>query len=163
MASQQEQDDFGAQCKAEADQTVAIDFDGVIYKTGGNPVHPELDVEPLPGTREALEALSAKYPRLVLHTCRAREDRPESAIPHIEAWLEKYDLAKYFVEITAYKPRVTYYIDDKAVRHTDWDVTLSVMGAKKSFDNGGMAEVEAKYRKDLYKGWFGDDCQISGK
>lgn len=143
MASQQEQDDFGAQCKAEAEITVAIDFDGVLYKVGGNPVHPELDVEPLPGTKEAIQAIHAKFPRLILHTCRAREDRSESSISHIQAWLEKYDLAQYFVEITAYKPRVTYYIDDKAVRHTSWDSTLTQMNIGTSWDT--------------------DSCQISKK
>jgi len=164
MSSQQEQDDFGAQCKAEADMSVAIDFDGVICPLGGNPIKPSLDTPPLPGAKEALEVISQHYSKIILHTCRAREDRPESAISHIEAWLEKYDLDQYFDEITSDKPRVTFYIDDKGVRHTNWDVTLAVMGIQKPFKNVEMDIVEKSNRSQLYAGWLGtDDCQIPHK
>ncbi len=130
MTTKKQQDEFGANCKAEIDVSIGIDFDGVIFPLGGNPVYPELDVLPIPGSKEALEAIHSVYPNLILHTCRAREDRPESAIPHIEAWLKKHDMAHLFSEITALKPRVTFYIDDKGIRHTDWKSTLGQIGVK---------------------------------
>lgn len=151
---------YGEMCHEEAKKTVAIDFDGVLYPIGGNPVMPTLDVEPLPGAKEALEAISQHYSRIILHTCRARQDRPESAIPHIEAWLEKYGLSQYFDEITSDKPRVSFYIDDKGVRHTDWDVTLGVMGINKPFKSHEVDLVEKEHRAQLYEGWLGcNDCQ----
>ena len=30
-------------------------------------------------------------------------------------WLEKYDVLKYIDEITYFKPRAEYYIDDKGI------------------------------------------------
>ena len=35
-------------------------------------------------------------------------------------WLEKHDYAKYISKVTSEKPRAVAYIDDKAVRFTDW-------------------------------------------
>jgi len=153
--------DFADKCYNEQKSTVAIDFDGVLFPVGGDPIKPSLDVAPLPGAKEALEAISQHYSRIILHTCRARQDRPESAIPHIEAWLEKYGLSEYFDEITSDKPRVSFYIDDKGVRHTDWDVTLGVMGISKPFKNGEVDLVEKEHRAQLYAGWLGTnaDCQ----
>ena len=160
MSTPQERDNFAQKCYDEQKNSVAIDFDGVIMPVGGDPIKPSLDVPPLSGAKEALETISKSFSRVVLHTCRARTDRPESAVPHIEAWLEKYGLAGYFSEITSDKPRVSFYIDDKGVRHTDWSTTLMVMGLEKPFKAGEVDNIEASHRAQLYNNWNTDSCQI---
>ena len=40
-------------------------------------------------------------------------------------WLEKHNLAQYVKDITSEKPRALVYIDDKAIRFTDWESTLN--------------------------------------
>ena len=42
-------------------------------------------------------------------------------------WLEKHDMAKFVTKVTSEKPRARVYIDDKALRFTSWDKTLSEM------------------------------------
>ena len=40
-------------------------------------------------------------------------------------WLEKYDLAQYISKVTAEKPRAIAYIDDKALKFSNWADSLS--------------------------------------
>jgi len=112
---------------AEAAKTIAIDFDGVLHaQTDWNGGYVEGDL--IPGSAEAIKALSGEY-RLVLYTCKARSDRPlvdgTTGTELVSAWLDSHGLLQYIDEITAEKPRACYYIDDKAVRFTNWFDTLS--------------------------------------
>jgi hypothetical protein len=120
-------EDYQRYCDDLIRDTVAVDFDGVLMAKGGDPFVPTL--EPLPNVEFALKALSNKFSNVVVHTCRALEDRPVGGKAEVWAWLEKYNLDYYVAEVTAIKPRAAFYIDDKAVRHTGcWDITLGTMG-----------------------------------
>ncbi len=44
--------------------------------------------------------------------------------PEMVSQLKKYDLLKYFDKITCEKEPCVVFIDDSAVRHTDWDSTF---------------------------------------
>ena len=122
-----EEEEYRERCDNLVSQTVAVDFDGVIHPTGGSYLCP--DGDPLPGARDALEALSSRYSNIVIHTCRALEDRPVNCVPYLWEWLEKHGMKEYVSEVTSIKPRAAFYIDDKAVRHEGcWETTLGTVG-----------------------------------
>ena len=107
---------------------IGIDFDGVIHaNTKGFYDGTVYDV-PLPGVRESLETISQKYD-IIVYSAKARKDRMlingKTGVELIWEWLEKYDLKKYVVDVTAEKPRAVCYIDDKAIRFTSWEQSMN--------------------------------------
>jgi hypothetical protein len=97
---------------------LAIDFDGTIHDVN-NPVKGRKMGPPILGSREALTQLQGRY-RLVIHTVWGNKPGP------IEDWLKYWEIP--FDEVTNLKPQAEFYIDDKAIRFTDWaSVLLSVV------------------------------------
>lgn len=119
----------------EENSIIAIDFDGVIHSFEHGYHDGTIYGTPIPGSKESLEKLSQKF-TLILYTAKAKPDRPlvngKTGIELVQEWLEKYELDKYFIEITAEKPRCLCYIDDKAIQFTSWDNTLEEL---KKFTN----------------------------
>jgi hypothetical protein len=119
----------------EENNIIAIDFDGVIHSFEFGYHDGTIYGTPIPGSRESLERLSQKF-KLILYTAKAKPDRPlvngKTGVELVQEWLEKYELDKYFVEITSEKPRCLCYIDDKAIQFTSWDNTLEEL---KKFTN----------------------------
>ena len=119
----------------EENSIIAIDFDGVIHSFEHGYHDGTIYGTPIPGSKESLEKLSQKF-TLILYTAKAKPDRPlvngKTGIELVQEWLEKYELNKYFIEITAEKPRCLCYIDDKAIQFTSWDNTLEEL---KKFTN----------------------------
>ncbi len=97
--------------------TLAIDFDGVLheYKSFHDPLG-----KPMPGAVDAWYRLYSHGYNLVVFTCR--ED-----LSAIREWMHKhFDFEKnighfYEPEITNIKPIAIAYIDDRAIRFTNWD------------------------------------------
>lgn len=110
-------------------KTLAIDFDGVIhaYTTGWS--DGDLYDLPVEGALYALSKLEKDY-KLVIFTTRAAEEHAakfegltgEAAIRKwLDYWCEREGIALAFhYEITAVKPAAIAYIDDRAVRFTNW-------------------------------------------
>lgn len=104
-----------------AGKTVALDFDGVLHSytsgwTGYEPTDP-----PVPGAKEAVEALLAAGAEVVVFSTRA--DTQEGA-EATAAWLAQYGFPE--VQVTAMKPKAVAYIDDRAVSFRgDWDDALA--------------------------------------
>ena len=63
-----------------------------------------------------------------MFSAKARADRGlvngKTGIQLIWEWLEKYDMSQFVNKVTAEKPRARFYIDDKAIRFTDWESTF---------------------------------------
>ena len=112
------------------DETInlGIDFDKVIHKCSKGFYDGTIYDEPVEGVKDALKTLSKKY-TLICYTTKAKPDRglvnSKTGTELVWEWLHKYDLAKYISKVTAEKPRAVVYIDDKAVRFTDWNSCLS--------------------------------------
>ena len=103
---------------------IGIDFDGVIHKCSKGYYDGTIYDEPVPGSREALQALSEKY-NVIMYTCKAKPDRGlvdgKTGIELVWEWLKKYDMDKLVTKVTAEKPRAVAYIDDKGFRFTNWN------------------------------------------
>ena len=122
--------DFLKKIEEETSSTIAIDFDDVIHKNSKGFYDGTIYDDPIVGTKEALKFLSEKY-NLIIFTCKADPDRPlvngKIGPELIWEWLEKHNLKEYITEITYYKPRASYYIDDKSVKFESWKQVLDEM------------------------------------
>tara|TARA_Y100000361_G_C11023206_1_gene270739 strand:+ start:22 stop:402 length:381 start_codon:yes stop_codon:yes gene_type:complete len=108
----------------EDNNTIAVDFDGVIHNNSKGFHDGTVYGEPIDGVKKGLEYLSKSY-KLVIYTCKANPDRPlvdgKSGPKLIYDWLVKYELDSYIYNIVYEKPNAKYYIDDKAIAFTSWE------------------------------------------
>ena len=106
---------------------IGIDFDGVIHRNSKGFYDGTVYDVPVDGAKEALEAIAEKYV-IVVYSAKARKDRMlingKTGVELIWEWLKDYDMAHLVSEVTAEKPRAVCYIDDKAIRFTDWRSAL---------------------------------------
>ena len=116
----------------EDNNTIAIDFDGVIHKNSKGFHDGTIYDEPIEGVKKGLEYLSKSY-KLVIYTCKANPDRPlingKTGTKLIYDWLCKYKLDSYIYNIVYEKPNAKYYIDDKAIRFLNWEMVMGVIDA----------------------------------
>ncbi len=106
---------------------IGVDFDGVIHANSKGFYDGTVYDDPIPGSRDALIALSKKY-KIIVFSAKARKDRMliggKTGVELIWEWLKKHDMDQYVEDVTAEKPRAVYYIDDKAIRFVDWSSAL---------------------------------------
>lgn len=91
-----------------------MDFDGVIHDTL-HPLEGKRMGAPMDGARTALQKISLKFDVVVYSV------RPDPNV--ISDWMKFYGIP--FSRITNIKPQAVLYIDDKALRFTDWQTALS--------------------------------------
>lgn len=109
-------------------RNVCIDFDGVIHDNydgfGDGTIYGSI----IPGAAEAIQQFAERY-NIIIFTAKAKPDRPlindKTGAELVMEWLEKHNLSQYVQEVTSEKPRALVYIDDKAIRFTDWVSTLT--------------------------------------
>lgn len=97
--------------------TIAIDFDGVLHDYL-HPVEGRRMGNPIQGSLNALKALHDDEHTIIIFTCRG--ERPD----HIADWLKYFGFAKYYDAITDHKPEADIYLDDRAIRFTNWLTAL---------------------------------------
>ena len=92
-------------------ETIGIDFDGVLntYTKGWN--NGIIDTPPVHGAVEACNRLMSKG--FELYVLTARTDHTP-----IYDWLEHWDFP--YMEVSNVKRPAIAYIDDRAIRFTDW-------------------------------------------
>ena len=102
---------------------VGIDFDKVIHKCSKGYYDGTIYDEPVEGAYESLEKLSSEY-TVIVYTCKAKPDRGlvngKTGTELVWEWLRQHNMAQFVSKVTAEKPRARFYIDDKAIRFTDW-------------------------------------------
>jgi len=92
-------------------KTIAVDFDGVIHKYSKAYHDGTIYDPPIEGTADAIRLLKKKGYKVVCFT--ARED-----VQAIMDWMKLYNID--VDEVTNIKPRAVVYIDDRAIRFTNW-------------------------------------------
>ena len=114
----------------ENSNQIAIDFDGVVHGNSKGFHDGTVYDPPIFGSIKAIKELSKKY-TIILFTAKVKPDRPlvnnKTGEELIWEWLKKYNISQYIKEITCEKPRAIAYIDDRAIRFTDWDSTLEIL------------------------------------
>ena len=113
---------------------LGIDFDGVIHKNSKGFFDGTIYDDPIEGTEEALKKLSDKY-TLICYTAKAKPDRMlingKTGTELVWEWLKKHKFDKYISKVTSEKPRAVAYIDDKAIRFSNWDHCLASLESAK--------------------------------
>jgi phosphoheptose isomerase len=109
---------------------VGIDFDKVIHKCSKGYYDGTIYDDPVEGAYEALEKLSKRY-TVIVYTCKAKPDRGlvsgKTGTELVWEWLKEQNMAQFVSKVTAEKPRARFYIDDKAIRFTDWDSAFDMI------------------------------------
>jgi len=114
--------------KPTFNKVISIDFDGTICKKqkyGDGLIYQT----PIPGAKKFMDKLKADGYRIVILTVRMSPDKKGNLLwkkYQLESWLGRYNIPYH--EITNNKPDADLYIDDKALRFTDWK------SAEKSFN-----------------------------
>ncbi len=110
---------------------VGVDFDGVIHKNSKGYYDGTIYDVPIDGAREALERLASQH-TVIIYSCKAKPDRGlvngKTGTELIWEWLKEHDMAQFVSKVTAEKPRARFYIDDKAIRFTDWESAFEQIG-----------------------------------
>lgn len=96
--------------------TLAIDFDGVIHDDK-NPVKGRKMGPPLPDAKMVITHLKDAGCTIIIHTVRGGYPQ------HVEEWLQYYDIP--YDRVTNIKEPADFYIDDKAIRFTNWMDTIA--------------------------------------
>lgn len=100
--------------------TVAVDFDGVLVHDG----------HWLPGAADAIRELWRRDILVVIHTCRANSPDGLELVHRVLADLGTPPVGprggrRLHVHTEPGKPQADFYVDDKAIRFTDWALTLA--------------------------------------
>lgn len=106
---------------------ILIDFDGVInpYSKGWN--NGQITDPPIPGVKEAIDQLKQQGLEIIIFTTRAstlQNVNPSSQqlVEDLRKWLDEYEIQ--YDAITSEKVSALAYIDDKAIRFTNWQDVL---------------------------------------
>lgn len=108
--------------------TIAIDFDGVIHGYSNGWGDGTIYDPPVPGTKEALDAIKAAGHRIYIFTVRTnkifhKDDKDQKKA--IEDWMKQHELP--FDKIWNFgKPMADVFIDDRAIGFRGkWEDTLA--------------------------------------
>lgn len=107
--------------------TIAIDFDGVIHKNSKGYYDGTVYDDPVDGAIEAIKELASRF-TIILYTFKGHPERPTvNGVDGIQGtwnWLEKYGIKEYVKDIVWGKPNAKIYIDDKGYKFNSWTETL---------------------------------------
>lgn len=97
---------------------LAVDFDGVLHRYSAGWLDGMIYDPPTEGAQAALAKLQEQGHTIIISSCRA--DSPTGKAD-IFNWLKANGFQNVEdIEITDRKPPATAYIDDRAVRFTNW-------------------------------------------
>ena len=92
--------------------TIVLDFDGVIHKCGKGHFDGTIYDLPIDGSLQKINQLINLGYEIII--CTAREE-----LDPIRAWLKKWEFPD--LKVTNIKPRARWYVDDRAIRFTNWE------------------------------------------
>lgn len=111
--------------------TIFVDLDGVICteeRTFERPL-----AKPMPGARESLQALADQGHTIIIYTGRSWSE--QRVCQH---WLDEHQIPHHGLHMG--KPIADVWIDDRAVRFTDWAQTLSDLKLTQTKVPGGPVD-----------------------
>lgn len=115
-------------------KTICVDFDGVIHKYSGGWGSGVISDIPMEGAINALALLIRRGYYIAIFTARLHpkfkeEDQRDGidCMKEIEEWLKEFGFEKdvHYHEITNRKVPAFAYIDDRAIRFTNWKDILN--------------------------------------
>ena len=90
---------------------IAVDFNGVICKSNGIPTIREWESEPVEGSLDAINLLRKLGHKVWVFTANPEPDK-------VREWLGRNHFPE--MEVTNIKKAAHVYLDDRAIRFTNW-------------------------------------------
>ncbi len=94
-------------------QTIALDFDGVLHRYGEGWKDGTIYDEPVVGAVDACWELRRRGYELVVFTAR-------QGIAEIRTWLADHGFPEKHMQVTNTKPPALFYVDDRGIRFISW-------------------------------------------
>ena len=113
---------------------ILIDMDGVICTE--EKTFERALAKPIPGAKEAIDALKAEGHQLIIYTARSWAE-----LAMTKAWLEKHKIQYDGVHMG--KPVADCFVDDRAIAYTGWPATLEALS------HNGKPDVDQEYLRIL--------------
>lgn len=107
---------------------IAVDFDGTIHDPFNRKKGYKMG-QPIPGAAQAIKMLRDKGHEVIIFPTWADSQQRRQAIVD---WLTYFQVP--FDDVTSVKPEADIYIDDRAIRFTDWPSTLKEVESKNEND-----------------------------
>jgi len=101
-------------------RTIAIDFDGVCHSYEKGWQDGEIYGTPVPGALEGISRLRAKGFWVIIATAYSRDPQ------EVYKWMLNHGI--YVDAVTVLKPPAIAYIDDRAIRFTNWPDVVKYFG-----------------------------------
>lgn len=106
-------------------KAVCVDFDGVIHRYSRGWQDGSIYDPPMKGAREELARLVTKGYKVVILTTRLNPETNDDVNLErnkISKWLSDngFQPGTHYHDITAIKPIAVVYVDDRAIRFTNW-------------------------------------------
>ncbi len=124
-------ENFLTETEHNLNNTICLDFDGVIHNDEKGFYDGTIYGEPIEGSLESIRSLSSRY-KVVIYSCKSNPKRPlvdgKTGTELIWQWLEKYNIKDYISDVTFNKPHAIAYIDDKAIRFENWNQVNNFLG-----------------------------------
>ena len=118
---------FNAVSLKDKAHTIAIGFDGVLHNNNKGFHNGTIYGQPIHGAAVALQNLSKQF-SIIIFTTKAKEDRPlvngRTGKELVWEWLEKHGMSEHIQEVTAEKPRASWYIENNAMTFDCWDLVM---------------------------------------
>lgn len=103
-------------------KTICIDFDGVIHKYSKGWHDGSIYDEPVEGTAEFINNLRDDGWEIIIYSTRSNPVVNKDAahqVREMHMWMQNNGI--YFDEISMFKPHAQIYLDDRAIRFTNWN------------------------------------------
>lgn len=131
MNKREQSSDYYEKQKKQNNNTIAIDFDGVIHQNSKGFHDGTIYDNPVEKTLESLLIIKQMGYEIVIYTCKANPDRPlvdkKTGIQLIWEWLDKHNMANMIKDVVWGKPWAKVYIDDKGYRFLTWEECLKFL------------------------------------
>lgn len=131
MNKREQRNDYFEKQKKQNNNTIAIDFDGVIHQNSKGFHDGTIYDSPVEKTLESLLAIKNLGYEIVIYTCKANPERPlvdkKTGIQLIWEWLDKHNMKNMIKDVVWGKPWAKVYIDDKGYRFSTWEKCLKFL------------------------------------
>ncbi len=109
-------------------KTIAVDFDDTLHSHKNGWREGQIDGDPMPGAKQAMEKLIALGYEILIYSCRTSRDVMGKSNGEVfaqkklmEGWLALHQIPYTSIYEGDGKPYAAIYIDDRAYRFTTWD------------------------------------------
>ena len=120
--------DFKNIVRVGEQNTIAVDFDGVLHNPNKGFHDGTIYGEIIKDAKKSIRCLFDSDWDLVIFTCKANPMRPlingKTGVQLIWDWLVEHNLDEFISDVVWGKPNAKYYIDDRGIYFNSWEEVI---------------------------------------